>query len=291
MGNGYLPGKTLIVISPGLKTNTNDQPIGIFDSGIGGLTVAQAIHKRLPGEEIVYLGDTARVPYGVKSISTIKRYALESTLFLLNKGVKLVVVACNTVSAVALSHLKQLLRAPLIGVLDPGAKAALKISRNRRIGIIGTPSTIESLGYQNRLKTLDSNIQVYGKACPLLVPMAEEGRLDGDIVELVLRDYLSCFNEVQIDTLILGCTHYPLFKPVIKRVIGESVELVDSAETTALEVEDVLLREGLLRTHGRGDVQCYVTDTPDRFRPLAKLFFGSDLRHVQRETLNTIVSE
>lgn len=255
------------------------------------MTVAQAIHKRLPGEDILYLGDTARVPYGVKSISTIKRYALESTLFLLNKGVKLVVVACNTVSAVALLHLRELLRAPLIGVLDPGVKAALNVSGNRRIGIIGTPSTIQSQGYQIGLKALDSNVQVFAKACPLLVPMAEEERLEGEITELVIRDYLSSFSEAQIDTLILGCTHYPLFKPVIKRVIGESVNIVDSAETTALEVEDVLLRESLIRTHGKGEVQCFVTDTPDRFRLLAKTFFGSDLRRVQRETLNSIVSE
>ncbi len=255
------------------------------------MTVAQAIRKRLPGEEILYLGDTARVPYGVKSISTIKRYALESTLFLLNKGVKLVVAACNTVSAVALLHLRELLRAPLIGVLDPGVKAALNVSKNRRIGVIGTPSTIQSQGYQSRLKTLDPTVDVFGKACPLLVPMAEEERLEGDIAELVIRDYLRSFTEVEIDTLILGCTHYPLFKPVIKFVVGESVTLVDSAETTAVEVEEVLLREGLLRTHGKGEVQCFVTDTPDRFRPLAKLFFGSDLKQVERETLGNIVSE
>jgi len=267
-------------------SQVNDRPIGVFDSGIGGLTVAQALHKRLPGEDILYLGDTARVPYGVKSTATVNRYALESALFLLNHGVKLVVAACNTVSAVALPRLKDILRAPLIGVLEPGVKAALAASKNKSIGIIGTPSTIESKAYQTSLKELDPEAYVWGKACPLLVPLAEEGRLDDSIVDLVLDEYLHPLLKQQIDSLILGCTHYPLFKPSLRRLLGNDICLVDSADTTAIEVEEVLLREGLLRTHGKGTVQCYVTDLPNKFQRLARLFFESELYRISQVTID-----
>ncbi len=264
----------------------NNNPIGVFDSGIGGLTVTAALHNRLPGEDIIYLGDTARVPYGTKSVETVQRYAMECALFLLNRGVKLVVVACNTVSAVALIRLKQLLRVPIIGVVDPGVAAALKATTSNRIGVIGTPSTINSQAYQSRLVNINKNCEVWAESCPLLVPLAEEGRLNGKIVEMVLEDYLLPLKPKQIDTLILGCTHYPLFKPAIQKVIGESVTLVDSAETTAAEVEAVILREGLLDTHGNGTVKCYVTDMPRQVDRLAQLFFGSSLGEVSQVTIN-----
>lgn len=262
--------------------NNNDKPIGVFDSGIGGLTVVDALHRRLPGEDIVYLGDTARVPYGVKSPETVRRYALECALFLLNRGVKLIVVACNTVSAVALDRLKELLRAPMIGVVNPGAKHAIKNSRSQRIGVIGTPSTIRSGAYKKELTRLAPSIQVWSKACPLLVPLAEEGRLDGEPVGFILDEYLKPLLRNRIDALILGCTHYPLFKNAISRVCGEGVRLIDSAESVAMEVEEVLLRESLLRTHGTGSVQCYVTDIPAQFSRTARIFFGKPIGRIKK---------
>ncbi len=263
----------------------NDRPIGIFDSGIGGLTVAAALHKRLPAENLIYLGDTARVPYGTKSVAAVNRYALESALFLLNRGVKMIVVACNTVSAVALPRLKGLLSVPMIGVVEPGVRAAINATENGRIGVIATPSTILSKAYQTRLKEALPHSTIFGKACPLLVPMAEEGRLDGKIVKELLEEYLKSLKKKKIDTMILGCTHYPLFKTVIGEVMGRGVTLVDSAETTAIQVEATLLREGLLRTHGPGVVKAYVTDVPRQFDRVAKRFFGAPLGKVERVTL------
>ncbi|MDP8229068.1 MAG: glutamate racemase [Candidatus Electryoneaceae bacterium] len=264
----------------------NDRPIGVFDSGIGGLTVAKALHNRLPGEDIIYLGDTARVPYGTKSVQAVRRYALECALFLLNQGVKLVVAACNTVSAVALDRLKELLRVPIIGVLKPGASAALQATSSKRIGVIGTPSTIESGAYRSRLIKLLPDVKVWEKACPLLVSLSEEGRLDGPIVQMVLEEYLAPLKEKQIDTLILGCTHYPLFRPAIGAVMGDDVTLVDSAETVATEVEDVILREGLLDTSGSGVVRCCVTDVPRQFDELGRMFFGEALTSVERVSID-----
>lgn len=257
-------------------THTSDLPIGVFDSGIGGLTVASALNQLLPSEDIIYLGDTARVPYGTKSDKTIKRYAMECTLFLLNKGVKLILVACNTASAVAIDSLRSTLRVPLVGVVDPGVKAALRYP-GRRIGVIGTPSTIRSNAYQSRLTVLDPKSIVFGKACPLLVPLAEEGRLKGPVVDMILKSYLKNLKQKSIDTLILGCTHYPLLKSSIRKFMGDDVRLVDSAESASFEVEETLLREGLLRTHGPGVVHCYITDMPRSFSGLSRLFFGKSL--------------
>jgi len=265
--------------------NPNDRPIGVFDSGIGGLTVAAALHRRLPAEQLIYLGDTARVPYGTKSASAVNRYALESALFLMNRDVKLIVVACNTVSAVAMPRLKGLLRIPLIGVVEPGVTAALRNTKAKKIGVIGTPSTIASGAYQSRLLAADSSLQVFGKACPLLVSMAEEGRLEGAIVELALKEYLRPLKRRGVDTLILGCTHYPLFRTPISKEMGFGVTLVDSAETTAEQVEAVLLREGLLRTHGPGGLKAFVTDVPRQFDRSAARFFGTPLTSVRKATL------
>ncbi|MFH0765061.1 MAG: glutamate racemase [Calditrichota bacterium] len=259
----------------------NDRPIGVFDSGLGGLTVARAMRQRLPGENLIYLGDTARVPYGVKSAVTVRRFAVEAMLFLLNQGVKMIVVACNTVSAVALPHLRELLRAPLVGVVEPGAKAALRASTTHRIGVIGTPSTIKSGAYIAELLRWNSQVQVWGRACPLLVPLVEEGRLGGEVVELTLNEYLKPLLKQKIDVLILGCTHYPLLKPAIQKACGPNIVLVDSAESTAEEVEAVLLRESLLRTHGKGTVECWVTDRSAHFNTLARRFFGNGLGRVR----------
>ena len=263
-------------------SHDSDYPIGVFESGIGGLTVAAALRAKLPGEDIIYLGDTARVPYGTKSVRAINRYAMECALFLLNRNVKLIVVACNTASAVALKRLKEVLRVPLIGVVEPGVEAALRVSHSKRIGVIGTPSTISSGAYQELLKKLTPNTEVSVKACPLLVPLTEEGRLSGQVVKAVLEDYLEPLKRKKVDALILGCTHYPLLKPSIVEVMGEQTTLVDSAEVTAEEIKTVLLREGLLRTHGKGSVKCYVTDVPRQFKRLGKLFFGEALEQVSR---------
>lgn len=264
----------------------NDSPIGVFDSGIGGLTVARELHRRLPGEEIIYLGDTARVPYGTKSTETVRRYAMECALYLLSKNVKMIVIACNTASAVALDQLKRTLRAPIIGVVDPGVSTALKATKDHRIGVIGTPSTINSQAYKSRLMSLAPKSQVWGHACPLLVPLAEEGRFEGEVVDLILREYLQPLLRHRIDTLILGCTHYPLFKPAIQRIVGGRIRLVDSAEAAATEVEAVILREGLLNTHGAGKVTCCVTDIPRQVNRLGKLFFGDSLGKVLKVAIS-----
>lgn len=255
----------------------NDKPIGIFDSGIGGLTVAGAIHRLLPSEDIIYLGDTARVPYGTKSAETISRYALECALYLLNRDVKMIVAACNTVSSVALPKLKEILRVPIIGVVDPGAKNAVQKSKNRRIGVIGTTQTIKSNAYFSRISALDDAIKVWSQATPLLAPMVEEGRVDGPIVEQILEEYLDYLLEQKIDTLVLGCTHYPLLKDSIENICGKSIALVDSADTTAREVEEILLRESLMRTYGTGEVKCFFTDLPRSIDPIAERFFGQSI--------------
>ena len=234
---------------------------------------------------MLYLGDTARVPYGIKSRETITRYALESSLFLLNNNVKLIVVACNTVSAVALPYLRDILKAPIIGVLEPGVQAAISGVNSNSFGIIATPSTIESNAYQNRIKELRENCLVYSQACPLLVPMAEEGITEGEIAEKVLNSYLKIFDDTTIKSLILGCTHYPLFKGTISRLLGEGITLVDSAETVAMEVEAMLLRESLIKTHGNGKVKCFITDVPRNFNEKAERFFGSNLIEVSRKNI------
>jgi len=252
------------------------------------LTVAAAIHRKLPDDDIIYLGDTARVPYGIKSRETITRYALESSLFLLSHKVKLIVVACNTVSAVALPYLRDILKAPLIGVLEPGVRAALSELKSNLIGVIGTPSTIESGAYQNRIMELRNDVNVLSKACPLLVPLAEEGITEGDIVNRILAAYLETFDNGSIDVLILGCTHYPLFKPAISQLLGEDVTLIDSAETTATEVETMLLHERLIGTHGKGSVKCFITDVPRKFSKKAVLFFGSSLIEVKQQNIHDL---
>lgn len=227
------------------------------------------------------------MPYGAKSAATIRRYALECALFLLNRDVKMIVAACNTVSAVALPRLKELLRIPLIGVLEPGVEAGLRATHANRIGVIGTQSTISSDAYQNRLRELRPGIDVSARACPLFVPLAEEGRTTGPIVHKIAEAYLKPLKHHSIDALILGCTHYPVLAPVIASVMGENVALVDSAETTAKAVEDVMLREGLLRTYGPSRINCYVTDIPLNFKKLTRRFFGKPVERVEQVELTT----
>jgi glutamate racemase len=253
----------------------SELPIGIFDSGIGGLTVARQIRRVLPHEDLVYLGDTARVPYGAKSPSTVVRFACENTNFLLQQNVKAVVVACNTCSAWALPMLQKKFELPIFGVILPGVRAALEQTRLQRIGIIGTSATIRSKAYSNALLARCDTAKVWAHACPLLVPLVEEGWTNHRLTRAILREYLSSMLRHRIDTLILGCTHYPLLKKAIRQVVGKKVTLVDSAESCAQYVRERLEYLQLLNSkRTAGVIQPFVTDETDRFADLAERFLG-----------------
>ena len=225
--------------------NRREQPIGVFDSGIGGLTVVSALRRLLPNERIHYLGDTARVPYGGKSAATVERYSLEMAAMLLEEDCKAIVVACNTASALALSTLEANLPVPVTGVILPGAAAAAGATRNRHIGVIGTRATIRSGAYERAIRALDSAVRVSERACPLFVPLIEEGWLEGEITDRVVRQYLQPLLDDGIDTLVLGCTHYPLLRRALGKFLGQAVRLVDSAENCAGAVSNLLEREDL----------------------------------------------
>ncbi|NTW60455.1 MAG: glutamate racemase [Nitrospirae bacterium] len=249
--------------------------IGIFDSGIGGLTVLKELMATLPLENTIYLGDTARVPYGIRSAETVTRYSFENTQFLLSQEIKMLVVACNTASAVSLDAVKKEYPLPIIGVLEPGARAAAAATRTKKIGVIGTEATIGSGAYERSITRLGPDIQVISKACPLFVPLAEEGWVDNDVAELVAEKYLAFFRTTGIDTLVLGCTHYPLLKKVIGRAVGPGITLIDSATETAKEVAVVLDKLKWQRPgQGAAERRFFVTDTPARFENLGKLFLG-----------------
>ncbi len=253
-----------------------DLPIGVFDSGVGGLTVVRQIHRALPKEDLVYLGDTARVPYGTKSPSTVIRFAREDTEFLLSRKVKAIVVACNTASAWALPTLERAFPLPVFGVIQPGAEAALAKTRSGRIGVIGTRATIRSQAYPKAIHALDRQARVFGQPCPLLVPLVEEGWLRHPVTRTVIEGYLAPLLRRRIDTLVLACTHYPLLKPAIQTVVGREVSLVDSAEACAEYVRDRLGQLGLLCGSRRrlGKIHPFVTDEADRFRSAAARFLG-----------------
>lgn len=252
------------------------RPLGIFDSGLGGLTVVRAFHRVLPQEDIIYLGDTARVPYGTKSPETVIRFACEDAQFLERQKVKCIVVACNTASAWALNALEDQFQAPVFGVIQPGARAAVEKTRNRRVGVIATAATIRSRAYQVAIAELNPKVKVYAKACPLLVPLIEEGWTTHRITAEVLRVYLAPLLRENIDTLILGCTHYPLLKNLIRRVAGPRVVLVDSAESCAELVSRRLAEDGWLHVnrHHPGRIYPYVTDAPEQFEAMADRFLG-----------------
>ena len=262
-------------------------PIGVFDSGLGGLTVVRQLRRSLPREDIVYLGDTARVPYGTKSPSTVIRFAMEDTHFLLQQNVKAVVVACNTASAWALPALEREFRVPVFGVILPGARAALEASRRGRIGVIGTNATIRSQAYNKAILARNDSARVFARACPLLVPLVEEGRLRHRITDLALREYLRPLLRQRIDTLVLGCTHYPLLKPAIARIVGRRVALVDSAESCAQFVRERLEHLDLLARKRRraGSVQPFVTDEVERFDEMADRFLGERTQQAWRVDL------
>jgi glutamate racemase len=260
----------------------NESAIGVFDSGIGGLTVLQKIIETLPKENTVYLGDTARAPYGTKSVETVLRYSFENTEFLVQKGVKAVVVACNTSTAIALTQLRNSLSIPVIGVIEPGVRRAIKSTKNKKVGVIGTEATIQSGAYTRALKEADGGVEVYSRACPLFVPLVEEGWTDNDVVEMTVKAYLGSLKQSGIDALILGCTHYPLLKKAIREFIGRGVRLVDSAEETAREVETTLKKAVLTRRNGKGVHSFFVTDAPDRFIEVGRRFLGEKVASAVR---------
>ena len=263
--------------------------IGVFDSGVGGLTVAKELIRQLPNENIVYFGDTARVPYGIKSRETVIRFSIENILFLLKQDVKLICVACNTASSLALPVIKNHFRVPIVGVITPGVREAVYASQNKRIGVIGTKGTIKSRTYEIEIKQLDSKVKVTALACPLFVPFVEEGWLKGEVVENVAKSYLKPLKDAGVDTVILGCTHYPLLRPVIQEILGKNVTLIDSAKQVAIEVKKILASEDLLNRSSGGKPACpagrhrfFVSDNPEWFSGLAKRFIGKQLKDVRK---------
>jgi glutamate racemase len=261
-------------------------PVGIFDSGIGGLTVAHAVMQQLPHESVTYFGDTARVPYGPKSPDTVRRYSREIASFLVDQGVKTLVVACNTATAHALPTLRESLTIPVLGVIDPGARAAVRATRNGHVGVIGTAGTIKSGAYERALRALEPSLRVTVRACPLFVPLVEEGWVDHEATRLVAREYLAPLLREEVDTLVLGCTHYPLLKQVIADVLGADVALIDSAEETARETAAVLKEERLTATAGTtGSHRFIASDDPLMFLQLGQRFLGDAIESVEVKTL------
>lgn len=258
-------------------------PIGVFDSGLGGLTVFRALSRLMPEESLIYFGDTAHVPYGSKSPAAIARYSSVVARFLAGRGIKLLVVACNTSSAWALPAIRRAVKVPVIGVIEPGARAAVAATRGLRVGVIGTEAMVASGAYPRVIKALAPSALVESRACPLFVPLVEEGWWSGPIVESVARRYAAPLKRARIDTLILGCTHYPYLKPVLARVMGPSVKLVDSAEETAIETEKKLNELGLRNRNSRrrGRRDYYASDAPERFKRLARRMLGPEVRRVR----------
>ena len=260
-------------------------PIGIFDSGVGGLTVYKALHERLPNERFVYLGDTARVPYGTKSLATVERYAVENSLFLESHGIKLLVVACNTASALALPAIRKSVKVPVIGVIEPGSRAAVEIANGANIGVIATEATVQSHAYAKAIAAMGATGHVIERACPLFVALAEEGWADSDVARTVARDYLSEFTGKTLGALVLGCTHYPILRDVISETVGGYVDLIDSGAATARDVESLLDSSDLTHKDTSGlyherqlcdDLDhFYVTDAAERFAKVAERFLGS----------------
>ncbi len=267
-----------------MRKVSNDMPIGIFDSGVGGLTVMKEIIRLLPDENIIYLGDTARVPYGTRSSETVIKYSLENARFLISKGIKILVVACNTSSSVSLSFLREEVPVSVVGVVEPGAKAAVAAAENRKIAVIGTETTINTGAYEQAIKALDDSIEVTGIACPLFVPLIEEGWLEGAVVRLTTEAYLSSLKNNGAGSLVLGCTHYPMIKNIIS--ITVNIPLIDSAVETAKEVKHLLAQKDLLReSEGGGSKDFYVTDSPDKFTLVGERFLGQDITNISKINL------
>ena len=258
-----------------MEASERQRPIGVFDSGVGGLTVVNALRRLLPAEEIFYLGDNARIPYGNKGAATVERYSFELTGLLLAEGAKAIVVACNTATALAVPRLQEALKVPVVGVIAPGAAAAVAATRNGRVGVIGTHATISSGAYERALLTLSSDLFIRAEACPLFVPLIEEGLLEDPLTDQHIARYLRPVLDAGVDTLILGCTHYPLLKEAIARQAGPEVRLVDSADNCALAVRDLLAAAGLAAPQEHaGALQVALTDASDRFLPVVERALG-----------------
>lgn len=249
-----------------------ERPIGVFDSGVGGLTVLRELRRELPGEDFIYFGDSARAPYGPKGAETVVRYARECAAFLLERDIKLLIVACNTASSLALQALQAMCPCPVLGTIEPAVQAALSDGPAGSIAVIGTEATIGSEAYDRRLRELRPSLQIYSRACPLFVPLVEQGMLSGEIVEKIVELYLLELRGCQLDSLILGCTHYPLLKPVIAAYLGDSVRVIECSTAVAREAKALLISQGLQRNSGTGADSWFVTDDVLRFNRLAELF-------------------
>jgi len=267
-----------------------EKPIGVFDSGIGGLTVVKRIASALPEENIVYFGDTARVPYGSKSNATVIEYAVQDAGFLIKKNVKAIVVACNTVSSVALEELRKNFDVPIIGMIMPGSLSAVQSSRNGRIGVIGTRATIGNRAYYQEIKKIKNDTEVFEKACPLFVPLAEDGWITHKATYEIAEEYLKELRTLNIDTLVLGCTHYPILADVIQKVIGKNVKLIDSGIASAERVKNELSRFNLhTNKFSIGNLDFYVSDIPVKFKEIAELFLGREVQNIQKVDLEVLI--
>ena len=268
------------------------RPIGVFDSGLGGLTVAREIFRLMPNERIIYLGDTARVPYGSKSEETIRRFGLQDAKALKEMDIKLLIAACNTVSSVAMDHLEQHIRdIPVIGVVLPGARAAVNRSAEKRVGVIGTAATIRSGSYAKAMQNIDPDIKVYGKPCPLFVPLVEEGLIDNEITRSAVQHYLYEMVDLGIDCLILGCTHYPILMEVIQSTVGNRIQLVDSALWTAKEAQNILKVTGASAPEGVdgfASSRFLVSDITPNFEAVAKTLLGTDLPDIEKLSVEVL---
>jgi len=265
---------------------SNSAPVGVFDSGIGGLTVVREMISQLPNESIIYFGDTARVPYGPKSPDTVLRYSREITSYLKGEGIKALVVACNTATAHALPALREEFDLPIIGVIEPGARAAVAATKTKHVGVIGTAGTIKSGAYEKEIKRLLPDAAVTAQACALFVPLVEEGWVDSEPTRAIARNYLAPLVTAEVDTLVLGCTHYPLMKTVIGNVVGRDVRLIDSAHETAREAAEVLRTNSLENTTpNEARYRFIASDAPDTFLSLGQRFLGSAIDRVETRTL------
>lgn len=265
--------------------NKNAAPVGVFDSGVGGLTVAREIMRQLPNENLVYFGDTARVPYGSKSRDNIIRYSRQIIHFLKTKGVKAIVIACNTASALALDVVREESDIPIIGVVEPGARAALQITQTKKIGVIGTEATVQSAMYGKIIKGLDPTVSVIGKACPLFVPLVEEGFAKHKVTEEIIDYYLASMKESDIDSLILGCTHYPLLRSRIRAYLGDKIQLVNPAYETAMDLKYILKESGMENAGKEGEhatYSFYVSDAADKFKQFANSILLYDIETTQQ---------
>ena len=275
-----------------MNITDKQKPIGVFDSGIGGLTVVKRLASTLPNENIIYFGDTARVPYGSKSNSTVIEYSIQNTRFLLGKNVKAVIVACNTASSIAIPDLKKMFDIPIIGMIEPGSKMALQKSSNKMIGVIGTRATIANLAYSSEIKKMNDKAQVFEKPCPLFVPLAEEGWIKHRATFEIAEEYLRELRESGIDTLVMGCTHYPILSEVIQKVIGSEVTLIDSGVASSELIKQELEKLNLLSvSDSTGSQEYYVSDIPAKFKEVAELFLGREIDHVHKVDLEMLTLE